>query len=424
MHPPPAPAPPVDGSAPFGTFTSEVLDHGHVRYTVLGRRVRGTFVVHPTDRPDGPVLPACIDVRFGDGIDYARARADEPVVNGVRVHGWTGRINPSDPPALCLRKSYAVALHDSGLTRRLPDQTRVRLEEIVEALVRHWAARPDRVALVTAAAQRHAGDRAAREEGFAETYAAELAENRTAQVQARRAINVLTGLIRRRQPPVRPARAYAVHLAFTDPAGNRLGVLAVRERSVNELAGCVVYDVEGRRIRGSFTIGRERYGKDPLPGGIHASYGRDVNWYARASKDGEPTVNGVRLSGSWTHGGGIGGLSLTQPAQLPAPVRTGSRTTGDAPPATQVRASAVLRALTMHYLSRPDIAALQVAAGKERAELRLRSTRIRLEELHEREVRIVAKIQYHRDRAAQCRALGAAAPEPAESLRVSVLGTR
>ncbi|MFI1189662.1 hypothetical protein [Streptomyces californicus] len=178
-----------------------------------------------------------------------------------------------------------------------------------------------------------------------------------------------------------------------------MGVLTVHEKEVSVLPGCVVYAVEGGRVRGTFTVGSDLYDySQAIPRGIYISYGRPVSGASPRACADEPSVNGVRLSGGWAHGRRSDDITLTSPDHLPAQVRLGPTTSGSAPTATSQRASAVLRALALHYLSRPDGSALRIAAGKQRAEATAAAARQRLSRLRKRESLLTARLRRHQAR--------------------------
>ncbi|MET8768588.1 hypothetical protein [Streptomyces sp. NPDC004658] len=388
--------------------------HGRARYLLHGRHVRGTLVVIPHTTYDGPVLAEQVRVQFGDGHDRAphgQPRLDEPVVRGVRVPGHTTALDPrtvtANTPFLC---GDAVAVREDGRTRRIPDGARTVLEAVVVAVVRHWHQRHDRDALILAAAQHRAGDRAAWEERHIRALVHELATVRAQRAHARHRINQITGLVRRRQPAILPPATTPARLTLVDGAGTALGVVTVLEREVIASLGRVVYEVHGARIHGLFTVGPDRYSSDPVPGGIYVFYGRPTGtgWHDRACRD-EPTVNGVQLSGGWSHPRS-GDITPTAPSRLPASVRIDDTRSHCAPDATSTRAGAVLRALALHYLDRPDVAGLRIAAGKLRAEENLKAARTQLARRRREETRVAGKLRHRTGRHRQFTALLSPAP--------------
>ena len=118
--------------------TRQVLEHGRVRYCVRGRRLRGTLVVAPYIPQDGPIGRHLVHVNFGEGTDPVRPytpRSDEPVVNGVRIHGASELLDPDRLPPVVLASRVSVLLGDFD-TRRVPDRARETLEEVVKAVAR------------------------------------------------------------------------------------------------------------------------------------------------------------------------------------------------------------------------------------------------------------------------------------------------
>ncbi|MFI1408718.1 hypothetical protein ACH4Y0_02075 [Streptomyces sp. NPDC020707] len=90
---------------------------------------------------------------------HGPSRADQPVVGTVRVHGHTATIDPHTVTAgTPFLGGDAVAVHDDGRTRHIPDGARTPLETVVVAVVRHWQQRRDRDALVLAAARPRGGE--------------------------------------------------------------------------------------------------------------------------------------------------------------------------------------------------------------------------------------------------------------------------
>ncbi|MFE6273939.1 hypothetical protein ACFVQ9_34700 [Streptomyces goshikiensis] len=396
----------------YGTLTvhTVVLDHGRVRYTVRGPHVRGVLVVVPELRHGGPVVPKTVYVQFGDDTEsggWYSPRPEEPKVRNARIHGLTDSI---DPRTVTRRShflaSHAVVLRDDGTTHRIPDGARALTAAVIVTIVKDWNTRPDRNELLLAAARHKAEANAAHERSSAEKQEAELDSVRTDRVAARRRILQVAGLVRRRQPAVMPPALETVRLPFFDRTGARMGVLRVREKEVNALPGRVVYEVEGGRVRGTFAVGPDLYDTtSAIPQGIYVSYGHpssSADWprWSRECTD-EPTINGVQLSGGWSHGGRSADITTTYPSCPPASVRLGPNTSTSAPSATERRASAVLRALALHYLSRRDVDALRIATGKHRAAHTRAASRNRLDRLRVRERRLVASVRRHRTRERQ-----------------------
>ncbi|MEU5425918.1 hypothetical protein AB0H73_09955 [Streptomyces olivoreticuli] len=387
------------------------LEYGRVRYTLRAPHIRGTFVVVPEAFTDGPVLPRTVTVQYGDGIGpvghhYRDHRPDEPVVYNVHLHGWTPEINPEAPPAGYFLGPYAVSLRN-GVRRELTSAVRRRTETLLRALAAHWSRLPHRHELVTAASCRNAAARADHESEQAAHYEAEAQQVADQRRAVRRRLNVITGIIRRRPRPVREADPAPVKVPITDDRGRPMGVLTVREIAVNEdIPGTVVYEVHGVRVHGRFTVGRDFYHAPPMPEGIHVFYGHARTWPFPREHEHEPTVNGVHVSGGWDRSTAAD-ITATTPADLPATVRTGLTTGHSAPAATERRASAVLRALALRYLARPDAEALRLAAAKDRAPRQRAETRRELRELRERQAHAEDRTAYHRDREQQYLALAA-----------------
>ncbi|MGW1289669.1 hypothetical protein ACWD4N_40010 [Streptomyces sp. NPDC002586] len=392
----------------MGTLTvrETLLDHGSVKCTVRGPHIGGTFVITPEALKGGPVVPTTVRVQYGGGPAdrrYYQTREDEPVAYGVQIRGFTSGLDPEQIPERHFLGPYATAA-TSTYTTRIPDGARTRTEAVVRRLLQHWQSRPDHHTLVQAAARQHAASHATDEDEQAARLEAEAEELEQLRAAARRKINALTGLIRRRQPPPRTVNTEPVKVPLVDCHGKHLADLTVREQAVNDLPGRVVYAVTGGRVHGTFTVGPYPHGDTVLPDGLSIDYGTPRSRFSRDNGH-EPTVNGVRLSGGWSHSGDTSSITPTTPPRLPARVRTGPSTSCSAPGATQRRASGVLRALAVLYLSRPDINALRVAAGKDRAQQNLTCTRARLKELRAQQRGKAADAREHRSRAKHFRAL-------------------
>ncbi|MFF4205720.1 hypothetical protein ACFYZ8_34290 [Streptomyces sp. NPDC001668] len=383
------------------------LDHGHVRYAVRGSHLRGSFVLIPEALTDGTVLPSTVTVQYGAGegspsdLQYDRVhRPEEPVVFNARLHGWTNHINPDAPPGSYFLGPYAHILRN-GVHRPVTDGVRRRTETLLRAIARHWARLPHRQELITSAARCKAAELAEHEAGKAAALEEEAAALVIRRAQARRRVNVLNGIIRRRPLPIRPADPAPVRVPITDAKGGSLGVITVREISVDaEVAGSVVYEVSGTsRVQGRFTVERNRMRPQPMPEGIHVAYGHARSRFTYEHEL-PPSVNGVTLSGGWDCDD-CADITATTPAELPAQLRAG----GSAPAATQRRASAVLRALALRYLARPDAEALRLAAAKEYAPGLLGATRLELREMRARQREAERQAALHREREKQYRAL-------------------
>lgn len=398
----------------LGTLTvhTSTTGEGNARYVVRGPHLRGTLMVVPDATHDGPVLPDRVRVRFGDDsaahASWSAIRPDEPRAYGVTVHGYTDPIDPATVSPDGYFLTSAVARYKDGSTRRIPDGARALVTAAVAAVVRHWQQCAERDLLVLAAARHHAASRAGHELLQVQRLEDELAVVRAERAAARRRIRQVAGLIRRRQPVVLPPAQAPVRLPLTDCDGRAVGVLSVRERQVNNPLGHVVYEVSGPRIRGMFTVGPGRHFGDVFPRGVTVFHGRPAGEgiAGRTGWEG-PVVNGARLTGDWTHGPDTLDISPAAPAGLPVRTWTTSGRCGPARPATQRRAAAVLRALALLFLARPDLEALRTAVGKKHAPGRRVAIREELARLRRREASVTAALQHHLDRQEQFTALAA-----------------
>jgi hypothetical protein len=397
------------------TMLVTTLEHGHVRYAVRAPHVRGTFVVIPEALYDGTVLPSTVEVQFGDDAEpvgddlafWSTHRPDEPVVFNVRLHGWTDSINPDDPPSGYFLGPHAHNLRDNGMRRELSSSIRRRTEALVRAVVRHWAALPHRQDLVLAAVRRKAVELAEHEAGKAGQLEAEIADVQQQRKRVRDRLNAVLGVLRRKALPIRPADPVPVKVPIVDNAGRSMGVLTVREVAVSEVVpGTVVYEVTGARVEGRFTVGRDRSRPWPVPSGVRVTYGQvTTSSPYEIRHEREPTINGVLMGGYWNEDHRTDRITLTTPARLPGSPHSGVRNGMSAFSPTERRASAVLRALALRYLARPDVAGLQLAAAQGEAPQRMREYRQTLHELRENHRKLKAQAARHRDREAQYRAL-------------------
>ncbi|MEV7885156.1 hypothetical protein ACWD3I_25470 [Streptomyces sp. NPDC002817] len=402
---------------PSVSVTSDVLEHGQVRYVVRGRRLHGTLIVVPETPYDGPLEPRTVRVHFGDGTDQVKPytpRPDEPVVNGVRVHGATESINPATVQrSQCFLASRAVVLRNGYGSRRIPDGARIVIEALVVAVVRHWRQRPDRSDLIQAAVRHCAAAHAVHERLKVRALEEDLAGVRAGRASARQRSRQLAGLVRRRQPPVQAPRTSAVQLPIAARDGTALGALIVRELEVNVLPGRVVYEISGPRVgRGMVTLGPDIYGKAPLPGGLYACWGRPANasWFTK-DRVNMPKVNGVTVHGGWSHRGQT--VTATSPDTSKAQVPAGPGRSVSVSPLTHRRAAAILRALAVHFTSRRDLEALRVAAGKQNAERARACVSEELDRLRRREAKLSRRLRQHRAREAYFMSLLAPAASPA-----------
>ncbi|MEW1762416.1 hypothetical protein AB0393_38665 [Streptomyces cyaneofuscatus] len=395
-----------------------VLERGRVRYVVRAPHVRGTFVVVPDHIANGPVLPSTVAVQFGDGTEplgsfYREHRPDEPVVHGVRVHGWTGHLYPDDLPTGWFLGRYAVGL-SNGIHRELAHGTRRRTEAVILAIVTHWRSLPFRRDLMVTAAREKAEEYAEHEgtlAAAAEVQAVELEQERRS---VRLRLCALAGILRRRPRHVQAPDPEPVQLQIEDPRRGPLGQITVREVAVNaEVAGSVVYEVTGPRVSGRFTVGPNRYRPEPIPQGIWVAYGHASDRYYEDERDHAPVVNGVRLCGQWDHNTSDD-ITSTAPDTIGA--RVPSR--GSAPYATELRTAAVVRALALHYLRRPDLAALRLAAAQANVPHLRADTRRRLSEVKQQLAIEERSARRHRARERELRSLIPISPRedlPAEA---------
>ncbi|KFG71329.1 hypothetical protein [Streptomyces mutabilis] len=383
-----------------------VLEQGRVRYVVRAPHVHGTFVVVPEHIANGPILPTTVAVQFGDGAEplgsfYREHRPDEPVVHGVRVHGWTEHLHPDDLPTGWFLGRYASGL-SNGIHRELARGTRRRTEAVILAIVTHWRSLPYRRDLMVTAAREKAAEYAEHEGNLAaaaEAQAVELARERRA---VRHRLCVLAGILRRRPRPVQAPQAELVQLQIEDPRRGPLGRITVREVAVNtEVAGSVVYEVTGPRVLGGrFTVGPNRYRPEPIPKGIWVAYGHASDRYYEDERAHAPVVNGVRLCGQWDHNTSDD-ITATTPDTIGA--RVPSR--GSAPYATERRTAAVVRALALHYLRRPDLEALRLAAAQANVPSLRADARRQLSEVKKQLVIEERNARRHRARERELRSL-------------------
>ncbi|GGU40552.1 hypothetical protein [Streptomyces violascens] len=382
-----------------------VLERGRVRYVVRAPHVHGTFVVVPEHIANGPILPSSVAVQFGDGLEplgsfYREHRPDEPVVHGVRVHGWTERLHPDDLPKGWFLGRYTAGLRN-GIHRELSRGTERRTEAVILAIVTHWRSLPDRRALMRTAAGEKAAEYAEHEGNratAAEAQAVELEQERRA---VRQRLCALAGILRRRPRPVQAPDPEPVQLQIEDPRRGPLGQITVREVAVNaEVAGSVVYEVKGARVSGRFTVGSNRLRPEPIPQGIWVAYGHASGAYFEDEREHAPVVNGVRLCGQWDR-------DTSEDITLTAPDTIGARvpSRGSAPHATELRTAAVVRALALHFLRRPDLAALRLAAAQANVPYLRGEARRRLREVKQQLAIEQHNAHRHRARERELRAL-------------------
>lgn len=391
------------------TFDVHLLKHGRTRYVVRGQHVRGSFVVVPEATRGGPVLPETVRVQFGcdgDGDYWRTPREDEPFVHNVRVHGWTDGIDPDNPPSGWYLGRYAVLLRDNGIERELTTGARRRTEAVVQAVVRHWSRLPERAALVLAAAATRAAEYAKREAAFAAEQEAKAASIRAERARVRSRLYAVNGIARRRPRPQGSLRLGWVPVGLVDSKGLGMGTMRVREVEFSEaLPGALVYEVEGRRLEGRFTVGCDQWRPEPLPQGVRVTYGHvEDSSPFRHEHPHEPQVFGVRVGGLWDCEK-AGKITATAPARLSAHARTGVRTRMSASDAAERYCSAVLRALALHYLARSDRAALQLAAAQANVRSQRAQAREELRKLLDEQRRAERATRRHRRREAEYRSL-------------------
>ncbi|MFE1189950.1 hypothetical protein [[Kitasatospora] papulosa] len=399
------------------TFDVHIQEHGRTRYVVRGRHIRGSFVVIPEAAKGGPVIPETVRVQFGcDGDeDYWRTpREDEPFVHNVRVHGWTDGIDPDNPPSGWYLGRYAVNLRDNGIQRELPTGARRRTEAVVQAVVRHWSRLPERAALVLAAAATRAAEYAEHEAELAARHEAKAASTQAERARVRSRLNAVNGISRRHPRPRGSLRPGWMPVSLVDDKGLGMGTMKVREVEFSEaLPGAVVYEVEGRRLAGRFTVGCDRWRPQPLPQGVRITYGHveDASPF-RHEHPHEPQVFGVRVGGLWDCER-TGKITAASPGRLAANARTGVRARMSASDAAERYCSAVLRALALHYLARPDRPALQLAAAQDNVLSQRAGAREEMRKLREEQRRAERTGRCHRRREAEYRSLaGRADSEP------------
>lgn len=391
------------------TFDIHPLEHGRTRYVVRGRHIRGSFVVIPETVKNGPVLPSLVRIQYGcdgDGDYWRTPRDDEPVIHNVRVHGWTDGIDPDNPPSSRFLDRYAVNLRDNGTQRELTPGVRRRTEAVVQAVARHWSRLPERSALVAAAATTSAAQYAEHEAALAADQEAQVESIRVQRAQVRSRLSVVNGIARRRPRPLAPLRPEWVPVGLVNDEGAGTGTMTVREVEISEtVPGSVVYEVAGRRLEGRFTVGCDHWRPEPLPQGVRVTYGhvRDSSPF-RDEHPHEPCVFGVRVGGQWDCDQ-AGAITAASPPRLSANARTGVRASMSASSAAERYCSAVLRALALHYLARPDRAAQQLAAAQSNVRAQSSKAREELRALRERHKQAERAARHHRSREAEYRSL-------------------
>ncbi|WP_217231370.1 hypothetical protein [Streptomyces anulatus] len=387
------------------TFEVHFQEHGRTLYVVRGRHIRGSFVVIPEAAEDGPVLPKTVRIQYGrdgDGDYWRTPREDAPLVHNVRIHGWTDGIDPDNPPSGWYLGSYAVNLRDNGIRRDLTTGARRRTAAVVQAVVRHWSRLPERAALVLAAATIRAAGYAEHEAGLAKEQEAKAASIQGERARVRSRLHAVNGISRRHPSPQGSLRAEWVPVGLVDDKGRDIGTMRVREVEFSEaLPGSVIYEVEGRRLAGRFTVGCDQWRPEPLPQGVRVTYGHveDPSPF-RHEHPHEPVVFGVRVGGRWDCDWAAQ-ITAAAPGSLSATARTGVRARMSASDAAERYCSSVLRALALHYLARPDRAALQLAAGQSNVLHQRAGAREELRQLREKQRRAERAARCHRRREAE-----------------------
>ncbi|MFD3422459.1 hypothetical protein [Streptomyces decoyicus] len=375
---------------PLLSVATSTLEHGQAQYTVRGPHVKGRLVVVPANRYGRPLGAHDVTVYFGDGTGPVKpytARPDEPIVNGVAIHGTSEVIDTRLPlrRQAHLLTSHAVVLVDGFGTRRLPDKAREVTEAVVAAVLRHWLQRPDQGEL-RAAAERAGAAAHMADERRAITYLEnELRTVRADRAAARQRSYQLAGTIRRRQPDIRPPQPAPARLQLTTRDGDPLGELIAREHEINALPGCVTYEISGSRIRtGLVTLVPDTLHAS-APRSLYACWGRPTNssWFPHERTD-MPAINRVTMSGGWFYSGN-------------GDVRTAQTSVRGSNP-TAVRAGAVLRSLAAHFVARPDLTALRIAAGKQGAPQARTALSQELARLRALEARLHRRLCTHRAR--------------------------
>jgi len=128
---------------------------GTTTYQLTGPRLAGSITVSGERWPDGPVpVPERIRLELGTWTALGHL-VDRPTVNGVRASGHID-VTPADIPQLAWQAVRAHLQRVRG--GALPDRAGTYLGAAAHAVLTHWAARPDRDALMLASA-RHCAPR-------------------------------------------------------------------------------------------------------------------------------------------------------------------------------------------------------------------------------------------------------------------------
>lgn len=173
--------------------------------------------------------------------------------------------------------------------------------------------------------------------------------------------------------------------------------------------GRVVYVVD--KV-GTFTMERDEYGRtDDRARALHVHYGRHdgEDWYSGDEPlPDAPVVFGITITGGATYPE----ERFTDPAYRPSwywPARRARSAGGGAVPTrTAGRVEAIVRVLTLDYITRPDYDAIEHARAQYLAPTRLRKHHSRITELREQ----VARFTVELDRELRLADVQAAITEP------------
>jgi hypothetical protein len=117
---------------------AEQADPATATYRFLGRRATGTIVIIPDFGDETEPIPTRVHVHLGAGPRYShdRDRTDQPVINGVTLHGrlWL------HPAALLARDKPRLTFDKTGGSRTTDDYATA----ILTAILTHWLNRPQR----------------------------------------------------------------------------------------------------------------------------------------------------------------------------------------------------------------------------------------------------------------------------------------
>ncbi|MFG1820564.1 hypothetical protein ACGFIF_42875 [Kribbella sp. NPDC049174] len=134
--------------------------------------------------------------------------------------------------------------------------------------------------------------------------------------------------------------------------------------------GTTIYEVDGPRVTGVFTIGAEvhapgEYDIDPDGKRLRVAFGRrrpgETTFWGRKDRPGVPSVNGVELYGcTWVD---LATLRTQSLSRRTLPVIHRADPYGPVPDATAQRTALVIDALALHWLGRPENYALRLHAA-------------------------------------------------------------